>query len=138
MKAGDRRRFDPQPQGQMRVSLKLFAVAAIAAAAWIGSGATAAAEPRGPVQAPDGKSVYLDHCKTCHGVIGVPTKSAVSKYDSIPNFKTPGFFDARSQDSIVTILKKGKGKDMKSWSEKLTEPEMQAVAAYIRTFAVAK
>ena len=116
----------------------VFAVAAIAAAAWAGAGTTEAAEPRGPVQTPDGKMVYVEHCKTCHGAIGVPTKSAVSKYDSIPNFKTPGFFDARSQDSILTILKKGKGKDMKSWAEKLTAPEMQAVAAYIRTFAVAK
>src|SRR5664279_434233 len=122
----------------MRFSVKSFAVAASAAAAWAGAGATAAAEPRGPVQAPDGKMVYVEHCKTCHGAIGVPTKSAVSKYDSIPNFKTPGFFDARSQDSIITSLNKGKGKDMKSWKEKLTAPEMQAVAAYIRTFAVAK
>jgi mono/diheme cytochrome c family protein len=116
----------------------VFAVAAIAATAWAGSGATASAAPRGAVQSPDGKMVYVEHCKTCHGVIGVPTKSAVSKYDSIPNFKTPGFFDKRSQDSVMTILKKGKGKDMKSWAEKLTEPEMQAVATYIRTFAVAK
>jgi mono/diheme cytochrome c family protein len=113
-------------------------VVAIAAAAWGVTGRPAKAESRDSVQAPDGKAIYMESCKTCHGAIGVPTKSAVQKYEKIPNFKEPGYFAGRSQDSIVTVLKKGKGKDMKSWSEKLSEAEMAAVAQYVRTFAVPK
>jgi mono/diheme cytochrome c family protein len=116
----------------------MAAAAAIAAAAWAGGGATAAAQPNGPAQAPDGKAVYMEHCKTCHGAIGSPTKSAIQKYEKIPNFKEPGFFANRSQDSIVTVLKKGKGKDMKSWAEKLTDAEITAVAQYVLTLGVAK
>ena len=121
----------------MRVCLTIAAVAALAALAWNGSGASAA-EALGALPAPDGKSIYVDHCKTCHGVIGDPTKSAKSKYDGIPSFKDPGFFTNRSQDSIVAVLKKGKGKDMKSFSEKLTDAELVSVAQYIRTLGAPK
>jgi hypothetical protein len=36
---------------------------------------------------------------------------------------------------VVTILTKGKGQDMKSFTDKLSHAQMVAVAAYIRTFA---
>ena len=116
----------------MRVRVVMFAAAAIAAAAWVQAGARPA-EARARLQAPDGKSIYHDNCQQCHGVIGQPTKSAQAKYEKIPSFKDSTFFATRSQDSIITILKKGKGKDMKSFSEKLTPEEMTAVAQYIRT-----
>jgi mono/diheme cytochrome c family protein len=122
----------------MRRIVMTCAAAAIAAAAWAGVGSATALAPRGAVQAPDGKMVYVEHCKVCHGAIGVPTKSAVQKYEKIPNFKEPGFFATRSQDSIVTVLKHGKGKDMKSWAEKLSDAEMTAVAQYVLTLGVAK
>jgi len=117
----------------MRVRIVMSA-AAIAAAAWVLGGARAA-EARGPLQAPDGKAVYAENCKQCHGVIGAPTKSSLAKYEKIPNFQDSSFFATRSQDSVVKILKKGKGQDMKSFSEKLTPEEITAVAQYIRTLA---
>ena len=89
-------------------------------------------------QAPDGKEVYLANCKQCHGVIGAPTKAAQGKYEHIASFVDPAFFAARSEDSIVTVLKNGKGRDMKSFKEKLSEPEMHAAAQYIRTLAKAR
>jgi mono/diheme cytochrome c family protein len=118
----------------MRVRIVMSAAAAIVAAAWVQAGARSA-EARNHFQAPDGKAVYAENCKQCHGVIGAPTKSSLSKYEKIPNFQDSSFFAARSQDSIIKILKKGKGKDMKSFSEKLTPEEMTAVAQYIRTLA---
>ena len=118
----------------MRKIIMLGAVAAAAAAAWTPA-AAAPTTALGAFQAPDGAQIYREHCKECHGAVGEPTKSAKAKYDSIPSFKTPGFFAQRSQDSIVTVLKKGKGKDMKSWSEKLTDAEMVAVAQFVLTFA---
>ncbi len=118
----------------MRVRAVMVAAAAIAAAAWVEGGVGLdVAEARAALQAPDGKTLYHDNCQQCHGVIGQPTKSAMAKYEHIPSLKDSTFFATRSQDSIVTVLKKGKGKDMKSFSEKLTDAEMAAVAQYIRT-----
>jgi mono/diheme cytochrome c family protein len=86
-------------------------------------------------QEPDGKQLYLKNCKQCHGVLGAPTKAAQRKYEDIASFVDPAFFDQRSEDSIVTVLKNGKGRDMKPFTDKLSEPEMHAVARYIRTLA---
>ncbi len=85
--------------------------------------------------APDGKELYLATCKQCHGVIGAPTKAAQSKYEHIASFTDPAFFATRSEDSVVTVLKNGKGRDMKSFTDKMSESEMHAVAQYIRTLA---
>ena len=89
-------------------------------------------------QEPAGKAVYLANCKQCHGVLGQPTKAAERKYDHIASFTDGAFFDKRSEDSIVTVLKNGKGRDMKSFKDKLSDAEMHAVAQYIRTLAKPK
>ena len=86
-------------------------------------------------QAPDGKEIYLANCKQCHGVIGSPTKSAQGKYEHIASFTDASFFAARTEDSVVTVLKNGKGRDMKSFKDKMSEAEMHAAAQYIRTLA---
>ena len=41
----------------------------------------------------------------------------------------------RSDDSLVAVIRRGTGKDMKSFREKMSAEEMRAVAQYIRTFA---
>ena len=43
----------------------------------------------------------------------------------------PAFFEHRTDDSVVTILTKGKGQDMKSFKDKLSHEQMEAVAKYI-------
>lgn len=90
------------------------------------------------VRATDGKGVYVKNCKQCHGVIGVPTKDARKKYEKIASFIEPDFFAKRSTDSIVVVLRKGAGKDMKSFSDKLSTDEMKEVAEFIRTLAKPK
>ena len=89
-------------------------------------------------QDPAGKTVYLANCKQCHGVLGQPTKAAERKYDHIASFTDGPFFDKRTEDSIVTVLKNGKGRDMKSFKDKLSDAEMHAVAQYIRTLVKPK
>jgi len=82
-------------------------------------------------QAPDGKAIYDDNCKKCHGVIGTPPKTMKTKYPKIATFDAK-FIAERSDDSVVKILTKGKGEDMKSFKDKLTADEMMAVAKYVR------
>lgn len=88
-------------------------------------------------QAADGKSIYIEECRTCHGAVGKPTQRAVSQYKNMPTFDAT-FFAHRSQDSIVAVLNHGAGKDMKSFKDKLSAAEIAAVAKFVKeTFGAA-
>ena len=97
--------------------------------------AAAGAASRAAAQAPDGKALYDEHCKKCHGVRGVPPKTMKDKYEKIAAFDA-AFVGKRSDDSVVKVLGKGKGEDMKSFKEKLKPDEMMAVAKYVRELAL--
>lgn len=89
-------------------------------------------------QTPDGQAVYKEECKSCHGINGVPPQRAKEKYKKIKALGEEKFVSGLTQDSIVIILAKGLDKDMKSFKDKLSDPEMQAVAAYIKELAEKK
>jgi mono/diheme cytochrome c family protein len=86
----------------------------------------------------DGHAIYDKQCKTCHGGTGTPPARARSQYKKIKAVGQDGFVTALSEDSIVTILKKGIGKNMKSFAKKLSEGEMKAVTSYIKQLGEAK
>jgi mono/diheme cytochrome c family protein len=86
-----------------------------------------------PSQDPPGKAPYEDNCRKCHGVRGVAPKTMKAKFPKIVTFDAE-FFEKHSRDSIVTILTKGKGEDMKSFKSKLSHEQMEAVADYIKLF----
>lgn len=96
---------------------------------------TAVSTTRLVAQQPDGQAVYRQECKSCHGVTGVPPARAKEQYAKIKALGDDGFVARLSADSIVTILKKGISKDMKSFTGKLSEAEMAAVAVYIKELA---
>jgi len=101
------------------------------------SSAMSRAVARNAAQAPDGKALYEENCKKCHGVIGNPPKTMKTKYPKIATFNEK-FGAEHSVDSIVTVLTKGKNEDMKSFKDKLNHDEMVAVAKYVETLAAAK
>ena len=82
----------------------------------------------------DGKPIYEEKCRECHGPRGVPPQTMLVKYERIATFNAL-FIKKRSVDSLVKILTKGKGKDMKSFKDKMSKDEMTAVAAYVRELA---
>jgi mono/diheme cytochrome c family protein len=86
-------------------------------------------------QAADGKAVYDEHCKKCHGVRGVPPATMKKKFEKIATFDA-AFVEKRSDDSVVKVLTKGKGEDMKSFKDKMTKEEMASVAKYVRELAL--
>ena len=108
----------------MRVVIRVLGAAAL----------VACAAPQLAAQQPDGAALYREHCKECHGAAGRPTKQAVGKYKDIKAFDA-AFLGARSDDSLVAVLKDGAmdGKEMKSFKEKLSAEEMAAVVKYVRT-----
>jgi mono/diheme cytochrome c family protein len=99
-------------------------------------GARTDSAPRHPVtiQAPDGKALYTDVCKKCHGVLGTPPQTMKKKYPKIASFDAE-FLAKISEDSIVTVLTKGKGEDMDSVKDKMSAAEIRAVAKYVRELA---
>lgn len=86
-------------------------------------------------QEPDGKALYREHCRSCHGANGVPPQRARDEYEHIATFADSVFMARRSDDSLVAVIRRGTGKDMKSFREKMSAEEMRAVAQYIRAFA---
>jgi mono/diheme cytochrome c family protein len=90
-------------------------------------------------QAPDAQALYREHCRSCHGGTGVPTQRMATLYQTLHALDST-YLAGRSEDSIVAVLQRGVGRDMKSFMEKLTPDEMRAVAAYVRVLggAVAK
>jgi mono/diheme cytochrome c family protein len=85
-------------------------------------------------QAIPAKELYDSNCKKCHGVIGTPPKAMKEKFPKIATFDA-AFIAKHTADSIVTILTKGKGEDMKSFKGKLTPAEMAAIAGYVHDLA---
>lgn len=98
----------------------------------VGSGVVSPARAQAPER--DGKTLYLENCKKCHGVLGTPPKTMKEKYEKIVTFDEK-FIAGRSDDSVVKILTKGKNDDMKSFKDKLSPDEMMLVAKYVRELA---
>ena len=92
---------------------------------------SAAVAGRAFAQGADGKALYDEHCKKCHGVVGRPPKTMQTKYPKIYTFDA-AFIAARSDDSVVKVLTKGKNEDMVSFKDKLKSDEMMAIAKYVR------
>jgi mono/diheme cytochrome c family protein len=91
------------------------------------------APPPPRAQGPDGKALYEDNCRKCHGVRGVPPKAIKEKFPKVQTF-TEDFLAKVNDDSLVKVMVKGVGKaeDMKSFKDKLNADEMAAVAKYVR------
>ena len=115
--------------------MKTHPLIVVAAAALLGgTAASRFANAASPTQEPAGKVPYEENCRKCHGVRGTPPKTMKAKFAKIVTFDS-AFFEKRSDDSVVTVLTKGKNEDMKSFKDKLSHDQMVAVAAYIRSFA---
>ena len=84
-------------------------------------------------EAPDGKTLYLKNCRQCHGATGTPSSQSLHKYPKIKTLSDAAFRAARSNDSRVAVMKKGAGRYMKYFKDKLTADEMTEIAKYVRT-----
>ncbi|HMA19316.1 MAG TPA: cytochrome c [Gemmatimonadaceae bacterium] len=113
--------------------MRIHSLIPIAAAIALGGTLAARATAAPAFQDPAGKAPYEENCRKCHGVRGIPPKTMKAKFPKIATFDA-AFFQKHSQDSIVTVLTKGKNEDMKSFKEKLTHEQMEEVAKYIKSF----
>ena len=118
---------------------KYLTLAALVVAALTGGvrGSRAAVPMRdehapGSTQDPAGRQLYQTNCRSCHGAVGVPPRLAIGRYPRLPNLTDPAFWENRSVDSVVVVLQKGVGRDMRPFTDKLSLEEMRTVALYAR------
>ena len=99
----------------------------------------AAVSTSAAAQVPDGKALYDAQCKKCHGALGTPTKVMGTKFPKMLPFNDAKAGTAKGTAAdVVTILTKGKGTDMKPFSDKMKPDEMTAVAKYVLELAKPK
>ena len=107
----------------MKCTQLIFSLAVVCA---LGAGRAAA-------QTPDGQALYREQCRTCHGATGKPTQRALGQYPKMPTLSDSTFLAARSVDSLGAVIRRGVGKDMKAFKDRLTPEEIAAIARYVKT-----
>ena len=108
-----------------RTSLAAFALVALALCPSSGS-----------AQAPDGAALYRQNCRSCHGLKGAPPARMIAVYATLPKaMGDSAFLRTRSVDSIAAVIRRGAGRDMKGFSDRLSPEEILAVANFVKALA---
>jgi mono/diheme cytochrome c family protein len=79
-----------------------------------------------------GAATYKAKCQMCHGADGMGATPAGKAMKAIP-FNDPQIA-GKSDAELIAATKNGKGK-MPAYAAKLSDGDIKAVVAYIRTFA---
>lgn len=80
----------------------------------------------------DGKAIYTQHCKSCHGVKGVGDGDKAKKIEISCGDFTSQDFKNDSEGTDYWKITEGR-KPMPSFKDKLTDQERWKVVAYIRS-----
>jgi len=84
----------------------------------------------GQTEAPDSAALYKKKCSMCHGQDGKGFSAMKT-----PDFTSADWQSARSDEEITDVVKSGKkGTPMPAFGTKLSEDEIKAVVAHVRTF----
>ena len=83
--------------------------------------------------ATEGKILYETKCAQCHGKDGVAKPPGKGS----KNFNDPEFQGRWTEESIAQISAEGKGK-MPGYRSRLSEEQLKAVAAHVKTLGPSK
>jgi cytochrome c6 len=94
------------------------------------------------LQAKDAKENFTTNCKGCHGVEG-KGDTRIGQKLGCKDYSDPKVQAAVKDDQMFKSIKEGLKKadgtvSMKPYGDKLTDDEIKALVAYIRTFAPKK
>ena len=112
---------------------RLQKVGAVAAGAVLGLCLWASRAAAHEVADSVGVALYRQQCRSCHGAKGVPPARMVTLYPTLKTLVDSTLQAHLTTDSIVAVLRHGKGKDMKSFTDKLSAAEMLAVARFVKS-----
>src|SRR5204863_4539916 len=76
----------------------------------------------------DGAALWAQNCASCHGKDGSGNTTMGKKLGVKDYTKSQSFSDAEA----ANVIKNGKGK-MKGYKDKLSDPDVKALVAYVRT-----
>jgi cytochrome c553 len=83
------------------------------------------------------KELWEKNCASCHGKDG-RGETKMGKKAGVKDYTDPKVQEAMKDDDAIKAIKEGKkdkGKEvMKPFAEKLSDDEVKALAAYVRTF----
>ena len=122
----------------MRGSLRSLGVPLVVLALGVIAGNACAQTPTAQTAAsgePDGAALYRQHCRSCHGAKGIPSATMRASFPKLPSLADSTLQAHLTTDSIIVVLHHGRGKDMKSFTAKLSPAEMTAVAKFVKTLA---
>jgi cytochrome c oxidase cbb3-type subunit 3 len=91
----------------------------------LGSGAEALTSA--PRAAADPASAFADNCAGCHGAKGT------GKLRGTPNFTSASWQASRTDAQIINAIRRGKGKLMPAWEDKLSDDEINGLLSYLRS-----
>lgn len=118
----------------MRVGTSTWLAGVFGAALLLSSVApVAAAQEPAAAPEPDGAALYRQQCRSCHGARGVPPARMVTLYPALKTLADSSLQAHLTTDSIVAVLRHGKGKDMKSFTDRLSPAEILAVARFVKS-----
>src|SRR5262245_27019246 len=89
------------------------------------------AAPAGSAIAEDGVALFSAKCSICHDKSG--KGNAAMKSKGVPDFTDPGWQRAHTDAQIAEAIKKG-GKTMPSFNGKLSDAQLAAIVARVRSF----
>ncbi len=82
----------------------------------------------------DAAANYARHCAACHAKDGTGNTVQGKKSGAKNYTKDQSFSDAEAFKAIKTGVNEGGKEKMKGYGEKLSDDEIKALVAYVRTF----
>lgn len=84
----------------------------------------------------DGAKIYAEKCTVCHGPGGKGDGPGGAALNPKPRDHTDGaYMNTRTDEQLLEVLHNGKGA-MPAWKGMLTDDQMKAVLAHVRSLAV--
>jgi quinol-cytochrome oxidoreductase complex cytochrome b subunit/mono/diheme cytochrome c family protein len=101
----------------------------------VASARVQAAVPAGPIQKLEVAALYNKECASCHGVNG--TGNAIRPaMRTIPDFTSLAWQMAQTDLAITHQIHEGAAPLMPAYKDKLSQPQILALAIYVRAFAI--
>jgi mono/diheme cytochrome c family protein len=77
------------------------------------------------------KTLFHRNCQSCHGQDGSGARARKSMPE-IPDFTNPDWHVTKSEFALVASIREGKGTFMPAFADRLTDPEIRQLVAYVR------
>lgn len=102
-----------------------------------GASKAASAKPKGPVTAAEAGKLYMRACMSCHGTGGKGDGHRSKMFGGLPDFTSPQFHGARSDEALGAVILNGKGR-MPAFKHRFDEREVAALVKHVRAFQPAQ